>query len=292
MAYDVIVIGAGPAGLSAALLLGRCCRGVLVLDDNEPRNRASRGLHGYLTQDGVTPQALRELARADVLKYPGVIFREAKVERIRRISSGFEIMTEAGAVERSHLLLLATGRIDPLPDIPGALEFYGRGVYQCPYCDGWEHRGKKLAVIGSGRRAMDLAEELFTWSDEVVICSNGKPAGPKQGEAKLITAKISRLEGTAAGLKSIHFCGRDPIACDAIFFCTECQQRSSLPEQLGCEFDDEASVVCEGHIAKGAKGLYVAGNVRGGVHLAITAAAEGAEAALAMNDELLKRRPR
>jgi thioredoxin reductase len=174
MPHDVIVVGAGPAGMSAALILGRCGRDVLALDSNEPRNHASPALHGFLTRDGVDPWKLRELGRADLTKYPSVTLRQAKVESARRSANGFEVSTQSGEIEQTRLLLLATGRIDPLPDIAGFREFYGRGVHHCPYCDGWEHRGKKLAVFGNGRPAEDLALELTTCSKDVVIYSNGK----------------------------------------------------------------------------------------------------------------------
>jgi thioredoxin reductase len=291
MSYDVIIIGAGPAGLSAALILGRCRRQVLVLDANQPRNQAARALHGYLTRDGIDPWRLRELGHADLARYTSVTLRQTNVEKARRSADGFEITTDAGAVEHARLLLLATGRVDPLPDISGFHEFYGRGVHHCPYCDGWENRGKKLVVFGSGRRVIDLAEELLTWSDSVTICSHGAPGWDHRARHRfeIITDQVVALTGMEAGLDRVHFSQGFSITCDALFFCTECRQRSALPEQLGCELDDEASVVCVSNRAKGVAGLYLAGNVRGGVHLAITAAAEGAEAAIAINEALLER---
>jgi thioredoxin reductase len=289
MPHDVIVVGAGPAGMSAALILGRCGRDVLVLDSNEPRNHASPALHGFLTRDGVDPWKLRELGRADLTKYPSVTLRQAKVESARRSANGFEVSTQSGEIEQTRLLLLATGRIDPLPDVAGFREFYGRGVHHCPYCDGWEHRGKKLAVFGSGRPAEGLALELTTWSKDVAIYSNGKSDWqPASRRFPLVTHPIAKLQGDAHGLQAVQLSNGELLECDALFFCSECTQRSSLPEQLGCEFDDDASVICEKHAAKGVPGLYIAGNVRGGVHLAITAAAEGAEAAMAINDVLLE----
>lgn len=291
MLYDVIIIGAGPAGLSAALILGRCRRQVLILDAKEPRNRVAAALHGYLTQDGVSPWALRERGRADVARYPTVTLRETKVKRARRVGDRFEVVTGADVVECARLLLLATGRVDPLPDIPGFDTFYGRGVHHCPYCDGWEHRGQRLAVFGQGERASDLAVELLTWSRNIVICSHGAQDWQKDGERRfeIITEPVAQLEGSAAGLSHIRFASGATRACEALFFCTDCTQRSSLPEDLGCTLDPEASVVAEDNAAAGVAGLYIAGNVRGGVHLAITAAAEGAEAAIAMNEELLRR---
>ncbi|MFT3784142.1 MAG: NAD(P)/FAD-dependent oxidoreductase [Nibricoccus sp.] len=295
MIYDVIIVGAGPAGLSAALILGRCCRNVLVLDSNEPRNAVSRGLHGYLTRDGIGPYDLRAAGRAEIARYPSVCLREGKVIEVTREPDGFRVAT-AEASECSRILLLATGRIDPLPQIPGFREFYGRGVYHCPYCDGWEHRDQSLVVFGGGASGASMAEELLTWSRRVAICTNGERCanggeGLRVPEGVQVEDEpIKQLHGTETGLAEICFASGKIISCDALFFCSSCTQRSELPERLGCRFDADLSVLCENHTAAGVPGLFIAGNVRGGVHLAITAAAEGAEAAIAINDALSSQR--
>ncbi len=189
-----------------------------------------------------------------------------------------------------------------MPEVRGFTDFYGRGVYHCPYCDGWEHRDGALVVYGGKRGSIELGLELLTWSDRVTICSDGRPEWREsdfaraRGHIALVENQIDRLTAAERGAMALHFHGRAPLPCDAIFFCTACPQRSPLPEDLGCRFDDEESVLCDGHRAVGVPGLFIAGNVRGGVHLAITAAAEGAEAAIAINDELaetaLRNRPR
>ncbi|MDF3057453.1 MAG: FAD-dependent pyridine nucleotide-disulfide oxidoreductase [Rariglobus sp.] len=293
--HDVIIIGAGPAGLSAALLLARCRRTVFLFDSNKPRNGLSQGLHGYLTRDGVGPFELRALGRADLARYPCMTLHEDTVTDVRRAAGMFEVTAESGRKERSRLLLLATGRVDSVPDRPGFQEYFGRGVYHCPYCDGWEHRGQPLAVYGGGRRVIGFARDLLTWSDQVTICCDGPPewTGGESRAAglgiRVITRRLLRLEGGAEGLTHIRFETGDPLPCGALFFNGECPQRSSLPERLGCQFDQDSSVLCNQHAAANVPGLYIAGNVRGGRHLAITAAAEGAEAAVAINEVLLDR---
>jgi thioredoxin reductase len=289
--FDVIIVGAGPAGLSAALMLGRCRRTVLLLDSGEPRNAASRALHGYLTQDGVTPWALRDQGRGDLKKYGTVKVREAKVTGARQLSPGFAVTFGQGETARSRLMLLATGRVDPLPDIPGFGSFFGRGVYHCPYCDGWEHRDQPLGVLGGDQDALETADLLRTWSPDVTVYTNAAPglaaAEPSPPRPRVLTKSIHRLAGDSGRLERIIFSDGSAAKCDALFFPTPCEQRSSLPEQLGCLFCDDGSIRCTGHGATGVPGLFVAGNVRGGVHLAITAAAEGAEAAIALNRALL-----
>lgn len=296
--HDVCIVGAGPAGLNAALVLGRCGRDVVVFDSGQPRNRVSRGLHGYLTRDGVEPLSLRELGRNELKNYPSVRVEETEVISARRSTHGFALALKDGRAVDSRFLLLATGRIDMLPDKPGFKKFYGRGVYHCPYCDGWEHRGQKLVVYGGGCGGVDLALVLLTWTRNLTFCLGQVEDIAVDHRAKLaandirvISETVSELRGDTE-LREIRFANGDVFACDALFFSAECRQKSALPEMLGCQFDDAGSVVCAAHAATGIPGLYVAGNVRGGVHLAIMAAAEGAEAAIAINDALLEQQLR
>lgn len=293
--YDVIIVGAGPAGLSAALILARCRRAVLVIDSNKPRNAAAHALHGYLTRDGVSPFELRRLGRKELEAYPTVQFWEDAVVEAQRGEDGFEILTKTGTRVQARLMLLATGRVDALPEKPGFQEFYGKGVYHCPYCDGWENRDRPIAVYGNGKVGFDYALELLTWSAEVTICTDGSPEWDAEMAATLerkgirvIEKPVARLEGANGFLQRVRFADAETLDCTALFFCSDCSQKSSLPEQLGCSFDDDGAVKCDGHTATRVPGMYVAGNVRGGLHLAIAAAAEGAESAVNMNDALLE----
>ena len=151
--YDVIVVGAGPAGLSAALMLGRCRRSVVVFDNSKPRNAASRALHGYLTRDGIAPADFLQLARGELAQYDSVEIRSEEVTAAEcRPGDGFVVTVASGGTLRARKLLLATGVVDNLPDIPGFREMYGRSVFHCPYCDGWELCDRPLAVYGRGAR--------------------------------------------------------------------------------------------------------------------------------------------
>jgi thioredoxin reductase len=294
--FEVIILGGGPAGLSAALWLGRCGRNTLVLDADEPRNAASRALHGFLTRDGVPPAELRRLGRTDIRRYPSVTLRNASVRSIRRTRGVFEVTTEAQHSFRATLILLATGRLDPVPNAPDFRRFFGRGVYHCVYCDGWEHRGGALAVYGHGAGAAGIVKLLRTWSEDLLVCTDGHPSSTalRHLEVRIVTTPIARLNpGRTGNLAGIAFADGTARRCRALFFSSDCAQKSDLPRRLGCRFDRDGAVVCRRHAAAGVPGLFVAGNVRNGVHLAITAAAEGAEAALAMNESLLeKSRPR
>lgn len=292
--YDVAIIGAGPAGLSAALVLGRCGRRVLVFDSGKPRNAHSRALHAYLTRDGTHPIELRALGRQQLSAYPSIELRDIEVRTIYRRENHFEVVPMEAATARARIVLLATGRIDHVPDKPGFATFYGHGVYHCPYCDGWENRGQPLVIHGHGENAFHEALLLLVWSRDVTLCSDGPshftPAQADKLRAngiRVIESEILELRGDDEGLlATVAFRDRDPLPCRAVFFCSDCEQKSELPENLGCELDAEGSVKCNGHAATNVPGLYVAGNVRGGIHLAIVAAAEGAEAAIAINRAL------
>jgi thioredoxin reductase len=289
---DVVIIGGGPAGLSAALWLGRCGRRTRLFDDDRPRNAASQGLHGFLTRDGTPPRELRTLARTELAAYPTVEVRATTVTAVRREEGAFVVTARDGTTTLARVVLLATGRVDRVPDVPGFRALLGRGVYHCPYCDAWEHRGQRVAVYGEEEAAFGLADTLRGWTDDLLIC----PAGPRTRATwapwRVASGNIVRLVASTEGrLQRLLFDDGASVACDALFFCAECRQRSPLPEALGCAFDDEGAVRCEGLAATNVPGLFVAGNVRGGVHLAIVAAAEGAEAAIAINRFLLGQNP-
>lgn len=291
--HDVCIVGAGPAGLNAALILGRCNRDVVVVDSGKPRNGASRALHGFLTRDGTSPLELRELGRNELERYPTVrILQNLAVVRAARGENRFELTLADDSTLVSRILLLATGRIDPVPEKRGFREYYGRGVYHCPYCDGWEHRGQRIVAYGAD--AFDLALHLLIWSRDVVLCSDGPSGFSAAQRAKLqangirlIEAEVAEARGGTGGtIAALAFQDHPELPCDAIFFSSDCLQKSSLAENLGCDLDKTGSVRCNGHAATRVPGLYVAGNVRGGVHLAIVAAAEGAEAGMAINNAL------
>lgn len=294
---EVCIIGAGPAGLNAALVLGRCGRDVVVFDSGQPRNAASRGLHGYLTRDGVNPQELRTLGRAELARHASVRIVDQLVTAVQRRADGFAVITADGSCLPAPFVLLATGRVDVLPDKPGFREFYGRGVYHCPYCDGWEHRGQKLVIYGECADIVDYAFELLTWSRDVTLCapdpariSSGDREKLKINGIAVADSPLVELTGKRDGmLTGARLANGTTLPCDALFFTSDLPQKSPFAQSLGCHLDEGGSVTCTEHAATGVAGLYVAGNVRGGVHLAIMAAAEGAEAAIAINEALADR---
>jgi thioredoxin reductase len=282
--YDVIIVGGGPAGLNAALVLGRCRRRVLVCDAGAPRNAASCGLHGFLSRDGILPHELLRLGREELHRY-GVEYRRVAVSDARAKGDRFVVVTGDGETLSCRKLLLATGVKDKVPRIENIERFYGRSVFHCPYCDGWEVRDQPLAAYGRGKPAAGLAHSLLTWSGDVVLCTDGGRT-PSSNGIRVIAKRIARLEGTGDVLERIVFTDGDVLPRRAIFFNTGQDQHCDLPEKFGCVFTSKHVVRTDRFGATNIPGLYVAGDASRDVQFVIVAAAEGAKAAVAINTSL------
>jgi thioredoxin reductase len=292
--YDVIIVGAGPAGLSAALMLGRCRRRVLVCDTGRPRNAASRAMHGYLSRDGVPPAEFLKIAREQMQQYATVEFRDAEVINAECNEGLFHVTLRDGVRLAARKLLIATGVVDNLPEIPGFRELYGLGVFHCPYCDGWEVRDQPLAVYGRGARGLGLSLELTGWSRDIVLCTDGPSEIDADDLSKLTRngivlrdERVARLEGTGA-LERVVFETGATVARRALFFTTGQTQQSELARTLGCEINDKGTVRTGKYETTHLSGLYVAGDASRAVQWVVVAASEGAEAAFAINTDLLK----
>jgi len=293
---DVIIVGGGPAGLSAALILGRCRRRAVVFDSGEPRNAASRALHGYLTRDGIAPSEFLKIGREQLAPYDTIEFRHAKVAHVERDDRRFTAILENGERVSARTLLLASGVVDELPQIEGFRQFYGVSAHTCPFCDGWEHRDQPLAVVGCDKDAADLALELLLWSKDIVLCTNGATSCDgtvldrlEHNGVRIIDQPVTALEGTGNKLERIRFRDSSEIPCGALFFSPGQHQRSHLAEMLGCEFcEADGCVQCGENAATSVPGVYAAGNASRGVQLVIAAAAEGMQAAFAINSALLE----
>jgi thioredoxin reductase len=294
--YDVIIVGAGPAGLSAALMLGRCRRRVLVCDNGRPRNAASHAMHGYLTRDGIPPRDFLSLGRTQLQQYETVQLIDVEVVAAACDPPNcFGVTLATGQRHVARKLLLATGVIDHVPRIPGFAELYGRSVFHCPYCDGWEIRDAPWAVYGKGERAYGLALELTTWTRDIVVCTDGPSELDDRQQSRLERVgigireePIARLEGAGGVLARVVFESGDPLPRRALFFTTGQEQRSELAFAFGCEFNDKGTVRTGKYEATQVPGLYVAGDASRAVQWVVVAAAEGAEAAFAINTDLLR----
>lgn len=294
MTWDCIIVGGGPAGLSAALMLGRCRRRVLLCDVGEQRNIRSHALHGYLTRDGLEPSEFLRLGRAELGRYDTVECRDIEIVEAVREGAGFALCAADGTRVTTRKLLLATGVVDELPDIEGLDPLYGTSVHHCPYCDAWEWRDRPVAVYGRGEEASGLALSLTFWSPDVLLCTGGDGL-PAEAAARLEAAGVKireepvvRLEGRDGRLDHIVFAQGEPAARSALFVTVGQRQRSPLAERLGCRFTERGTVdtgTCE---ATNVRGLFVAGDASKEAQFVVVAAAEGTEAGMAIHKALMK----
>ena len=300
--FDVVVVGAGVAGLSAALTLGRGCRRVLVADGGPPRNAPSTGVYGFLTRDGILPAEMLRLARAELKPYETVEVRAVRVTAIERQRGGFRLSAVAASGEgpaqplTARRVLLATGVVDELPPLPGAAELWGRGVLHCPYCHGWEVRQQPLAVYGRGKAGYGLALLVSRWSEDTVLLTDGasgiRPAGLARLKAQGVRVcedALARLNGTPdGGLTAIEFQSGQLLPRAALFLHAEQRQRSDLAAQLGCRLTQTGAVWTDKNGQTSQPGLYAAGDLDPGPQQAIIAAAEASWAAIKLNEGLTK----
>jgi thioredoxin reductase len=260
---DVTIVGAGPAGLSAALMLGRSRRSVLICDHGKPRNARSRAMHGFITQDGVTPLEFLLTAREQLRTYPNVEYRSIEVVNVHREENFFRVTLADQTSVSSRKLLLCTGVADELPPLQGIQDFFGSSVFQCPYCHGWEVRDQPLACYGQGKSGMGHALQLLQWSPDIALCTNGLGRLETRERAILTSHKIkvyeesiARLEGNNGQLERIVFTDRQSLAVQALFYHSETYQHNNFLARLGYDManhdKDEYPTV---------PGLYMAGDV-------------------------------
>ena len=294
--WDVVIAGAGPAGLSAALVLGRARRKVLLCDTGTPRHWAAKEMHGFLTRDGIPPAEFRRLAHQELSRYPGVEFRAVEVTAATRNDDGhFSVTIGKRRRVRSRKLLIATGVFDHLPRVDGIEQFFGTSVFQCPYCDGWEMRDAPIAVYGKGRRGFEMARAMTAWSNNIVLCADGAARLSETEKTHLqrngipvVEERIEHLQGARGKLREIVFRSGRRLKRSALFFDTPSSSQSQLAEALGCQFARHGGVKCGQHEATSVPGVFVAGNIIKDVQLVIVAAAEGTRAAFGVNRALTR----
>jgi thioredoxin reductase len=292
---DVIIIGGGPAGLNAAVVLGRCRRKVLLFDTAQQRNRWSHGMHNYLTQDDILPQDFIKISHTEIQKY-GVEMLQKRIVRARKNEEGlFVVRDEEDVTYYAKKLLIATGLADNVPPIEGFMEMYGRSVHHCPYCDGWEARDKKLGVYARNKNGAELAMALKGWSDDVTLYTDGKnKLKPEQEEQlralniDIVRWPVQKLLGNDGQLSSIAFKNGETKACDTLFFVNGYTQQCNLAETFDCEVSSKGVVITNRFQQTKTPGLYVAGDADKDMHLVVVAASEGAKAGVTINKELQK----
>jgi thioredoxin reductase len=291
VAHDCIIVGAGPAGLNAALVLGRARRRVLVLDDGAPRNHATREMHGVLGHDGLDPAELRARGRDELARY-GVEVVSLEVQDAEVLDGAVRV-TCAGRADLTRTVLLATGMLDELPDIPGFADVWGTSAHTCPYCDGFEHRDERLAVLAAGHRGEHLAILLRQWSDDVVLLANGSHRLAEHQLARVhalgvpvVETRVAGLDGDNGRLRRVRLGDGQTLDRDALFFFVGWRLRNDVARTLGCELRDDGSIAVDPDQATTVDRVYAAGNCSDPRALVPAAAGSGATAAVAINARL------
>ncbi len=296
MIFDCAIIGGGPAGLNAALVLGRSRRNVLLFDNNKPRNAVTQESHGFITRDGVKPGEFRELAHKDIRKYPSVIFWRAKVTAVHNQAKFFELQTEQGEIFQVKKLILATGLKELLPEIEGIREFYGKSLFSCPYCDGWELKDKPLLIVARSSQLYQGARTVSNWSRDLLVCMDGKKRLTEEQQVRLkrngirvAKKKIARFNGYNGQLTEIVFSDGTAIPRAGGFITPNWVQAAPFAEQLGCKLNERGGVKTDSYGRSSVKGVYAAGDTSViSPSQVIIAAAEGSRAAIGVNMDLIR----
>ena len=289
--YDVVIIGGGAAGLSASLLLGRARRRVAVVDSGKPRNMRAEHIHGYLTRDGIPPAKFLELAREEVQSY-GVELIGATVEEVYPDRS---VYLDDGRVLAARQVILASGLRDVLPDIEGADAQWGRGLFQCPYCHGWEYRDKKLAVLGTGESSVQQALLVRQFSSDVILFTHGMGNPDGQTAADLASCGVrvvqGRVRALAAGpesLTGVRLENGELHSCDALFYEPGSTVDTSIVKVPYCRTSENGCVTTDELGRTGVEGVWATGNAADPAAQVIVAAGDSYRLAVAVNAALIE----
>ena len=296
MRVDVAIVGGGPAGLSAALVLGRCRREVVVFDDGRYRNADARSLHGFMSRDGTPPSELRQIAHAELAQYPTVRLRTERIAEAHHRDDRFSLVTANGETIESTALLLATGFSDTRPNVAGVDELHGELVAPCPYCDGFEVRDQPLAAYSyPDERGAKFALVLANWSSDIVLCAEKRPKLDDDMRRKLAARgvhveqrELRAVERNGDGLQ-LHFSEGDRLWRRMLFYHLGGKPASQLAEHLGAKVNSGDGVEVSRRQQSSVPGLFVAGDATRDVLQAIVAAGEGAAAAVCINEYLTER---
>lgn len=293
--YDVVVIGGGPSGLSAALALGRAAKRVLVCDSGPRRNAAAEELHNFVTRDGTPPEEFRRIGREQLARYD-VTFAPERVASISGARGAFRVQHETGHAVEARRVLLCTGMTDSMLPIEGFAELWGRSIFQCPYCHGWEIKGARWAILAlpaSASHVLPFALQARGWSREVTLLTNGafdlsNEVCEKLSAARvrLETARIARLARRVDAIEAVELEGGARVICDALF--THPPQRQvDLVARLGLALDDDGYVRVDPMTREtSVPGIYASGDLTTRMQAALFAAASGTQAAAMINVEL------
>jgi thioredoxin reductase len=292
--YDVVIAGGGPAGLSAALYLGRARKRVLLCDTGPARNAAATHVHGFLTRDGTPPAEMRRIGREQLAPY-GTDVREVPLEEVRGEAGDFTVRLGDGSEVRARRLLLCTGMIDEPMDVPGYRELWGQAIFQCPYCHGWEVQDRAWGCLVTKPELVDFGVFLRGWSRQVTVFTDGRFAVPAEARARMVAAGVGLEERRIAALvradtpeprlEAVELEGGVRVPCEVIF--TKPNQRQpAIVARLGLELGEQGFVRVDEQMRTSRPGVYAAGDLTTMLQGAIVAASAGCMAATMLNHQL------
>ncbi|SPT83684.1 thioredoxin reductase [Niallia circulans] len=296
---DCIVIGGGPAGMSAALTLGRARRSVAIFDDGTNRNRVSHESHGFLTRDGINPQMFKDLGMNDLMNYPSISPYKDTVTEIEKLREAevFLVKTKKHKEYLADKIILATGVQEVIP-IPNARQYYGKSLFSCPYCDGWELRDQALLIIAyTEAQALHMGRLVYNWSKDLVIATNGAAISQNTKEiflkrnVPIVTEPIKSLIGENGYLQQVVFTSGRQINRTGGFVSPSYYRSNQFVEQLRLDVHENGVLVTDGSGRTSQKNVYVAGETeKEGASSLLFAAADGSKAAIAVNTDLMLER--
>ncbi|GGN56923.1 MULTISPECIES: NAD(P)/FAD-dependent oxidoreductase [Bacillaceae] len=293
--YDCIVIGAGPAGLSATLTLGRARRKVTIFDNGTNRNRVTQESHGFLTREGIKPQEFKNIAMKELKSYPSVSISNETVIEVNKDDQNdlFLIKSSNNKTYITEKILLATGIQEEFP-LTQIRQYYGKSLFSCPYCDGWELRDKPLAIIAENdEHIIHMTKLVFNWSKDLIVFTNGHQLFNKvrndfeSKKIKVYTDVIEDLHGDNGNLESIELESGDNILRSGGFVVPSFYRPNKFAEQLNCQFDKNGGIITDGAGRTTANGIYIAGETEKAESSSlIIASADGNKAASSINMDI------
>lgn len=295
--HDVVVIGGGPAGLGAALILGRMAREVVVIDSGQPRNQSAERIYAFPTRDGIEPGEFYGTARSELARYPAVSVREGAASGIETVAGGFGVRAGAGGPVHGRRLLIATGISDEPPAVDGLREHWGRGIYTCAYCHGWELRGSDVAVLastpyGTARMAVQLAgigASVCVLAQNTDLSEVSSVLSDFSISVK--SSAISRIRGIGERRLRVEFANGERLVTEGIFVATQKHPRVALAQDLGCAIADDGRIKVNTFGHTSVAGVFAAGDVarlRISASNVVSAAAEGVHVGMAIDQDLLE----
>jgi thioredoxin reductase len=286
--YEAAIIGGGPAGLSAALVLARASRKVAVIDACTPRNNASPGVHAFLSRDGILPAELKKMSRKQIARYPGTDFINQPVRHIRSAEreQGFWVGLNDGETLHAQLVILAVGMLDELPDIPGFDQHWGRRIIHCPFCHGFENRGNRWGLLAKDLDDIEKAEDYRFWTHKLTVFAGRRLHIPQELLARLEDSNIAvdrrpirQLVSSNEGeLYAVEMHDGSQLSCETIVYRPQ-QHQTRVVIDSGVALSESGRVWIDDNYQSSIPGIFAAGDLTPGCQDALAAAAEGAKAA-------------